>query len=279
MPAPAARHPYGSHGDAPGAVASVQAPASFQGPESLMRRQDASSRIAGFAFLLAGPMLLYVGFMLHVLDPGLEVAAPLCAAGTLVLILGVAVLRRRTVFDARGIHSRGLLRTVHLPWPDSRAGFMVVLAGGGRGGPVALVEVGAAGHRVRLSAPRLSSRRAKDLRLRLEAEVDGIWAWALARGYARETMPVPPARQGADPRAAQAVPPTGSGTARPARRPDTARPRAPNPQGAAELVRARREHRHPGGPMRCCRSAGRTRPGAGTAILLRIIRRGRGATT
>ena len=205
------QEPQGGFGR--GAVSyGVQAttPASFQGPESLTRRQDASSRIAGFAFLLGGPMLLYFGCMLYVLDPELEVAAPLCAAGTLVLILGIAMLRRRTVFDARGIHSRGLLRTVHLPWPDSRAGFMVVVTGGGKGGPVALIEVGAAGHRVRLSAPRLSSSEAKDLRLRLEAEVDGIWAWALDRGYAREAMPVPPARQGADPRLAQAIPPPGA---------------------------------------------------------------------
>ncbi|PHP52722.1 hypothetical protein BW737_007635 [Actinomyces ruminis] len=148
-------------------------------------------------------MLLYLGYMLHVLDPALPVAAPLCVVGALSLFLGIAMLRRRTVFDARGIHSRGLLRTVHLPWPDSRAGFIVVLAAGERGS-VPVVEVGTAGHRTRLSAPRVSSQT------RLEAEVDAIWAWALTRGYARETMPALRARQSADPRAAQAIPSMGA---------------------------------------------------------------------
>ncbi|MBW3069065.1 hypothetical protein GZ998_06015 [Actinomyces sp. 594] len=192
--------PASVHGDLPYSRGNVPTPgtsASAQPRESLVRRPAASRMLAGFVFLFAGLMLLYVGYMLHVLDPALLVAVPLCVVGALGLFLGIAMLRRRTVFDARGIHSRGLLRTVHLSWPDSRAGFIVVLAAGERGS-VPVVEVGTAGRRIRLSAPRMSSQT------RLEAEVDAIWAWALARGYARETMP---ALQGPGPHIAQAAPP------------------------------------------------------------------------
>ncbi|MBE6476178.1 MAG: hypothetical protein E7Z95_11570 [Actinomyces succiniciruminis] len=201
--------PASVHGDLPYSRGSVPTPgtsAPAQPRESLVRRPDASSMIAGVVFLFAGLIVFSIVQVLHAVDPELPVTVPLCAGGALLLFLGIAVLRRRTVFDARGIHSRGLLRTVHLPWPDSRAGFIVAIADGGKGGkrgPVALVEVGAAGHRVRLSAPRLSSQRAKDMRLRLEAEVDAIWSWALARGYARETKPALFSSQGVGPRNVQ----------------------------------------------------------------------------
>lgn len=188
------------HGDLPDSrVGAPGAGASARGPEVLVRRPDASNMIVGCTFLAAVPMLFGVAYILHVRDPELLVTAILCAGGALFLFLGIAVLRRRTVFDGRGIHSRGLMRTVHLPWPDSRAGFIVVVTSSNRRGPVAVVEVGMAGRRVRLSAPRLYSQT------RLDAEVDAIWAWALARGYARESVPALLAPQGADPRAVQAA--------------------------------------------------------------------------
>ena len=43
-----------------------------------------------------------------------------------------------------------------------------------------------------LAAPRLTVRDAEAARCRLEEDLDGIWAWALQRGYAREiTAPAP----------------------------------------------------------------------------------------
>ncbi|RAX23377.1 hypothetical protein DRB06_02645 [Actinomyces sp. Z5] len=175
-----------------------------------MRRPSPFTYVFGGFFALLGAIFLTIGSRLLAFGVSVAPFAVAGVAGAAVLMIGgglVPPLRFRTVFDAAGINSRGVLRTIHLPWPDSRVGFIVAIADvgkGGKRGPVALVEVGAAGHRVRLSAPRLSSQRAEDLRLRLEAEVDAIWAWALARGYARETMP---ALQGADPHLAQAAPP------------------------------------------------------------------------
>ncbi|CED90840.1 hypothetical protein [Actinomyces succiniciruminis] len=164
---------------------------------SLVRRPGAASLVAGVVFLFGGLIVFSIVQTLHAADPESPVTVPLCAGGVILLFLGVAVLRRRTLFDAHGIHSRGLLRTVHLSWPDSRAGFIVVTDAGGKHAPVPVVEVETAGKRTRLSAPRLSSRT------RLEAEVDAIWSWALARGYARETMPALFSPQGVGPRNVQ----------------------------------------------------------------------------
>ena len=117
--------------------------------------------------------------------------------------LAVLALCRRTVFDATGIHSRGMLGTRHFPWPDSRGAFMVSTSFSGRGRSEVSVQVPAqpaprvpgAAASVRmatLAAPRLTVRDAEAARCRLEEDLDGIWAWALQRGYAREiTAPAP----------------------------------------------------------------------------------------
>ncbi|AYD90543.1 hypothetical protein D5R93_12000 [Actinomyces lilanjuaniae] len=111
----------------------------------------------------AGSFLLLIGLIRTV---GL-------AMGLGAVVAGVVPLRQRTVFDATGIHSRGLLRTRHLPWPCSRAAFVVDVSvrrdhaspsrtGVSRRGAVTVlgrVEVSAGGRRTRLAA-RVSRRSA-----------------------------------------------------------------------------------------------------------------------
>ena len=123
------------------------------------------------------------------------------------------MLSRRTVLDARGIHVRGVFGSSDHPWPASRrslhvhATSSVILvdlleAADGIGCLIVIVAVVAAflivkrakivmvtpeGKTVRFTDPT----RVGFLRRRLEAkgtrDLDRIWAWAVARGYTRET--------------------------------------------------------------------------------------------
>ncbi|WP_127842963.1 hypothetical protein [Actinomyces wuliandei] len=98
------------------------------------------------------------------------------AVGLGAVLAGVVPLRQRTVFDAVGIHSRGLLRTRHLPWPGSRAeanGYVHgVVPGAGPGvapGPVvgAVVGTEAGGPGSVRADPSLVSQEPLVLRRRL----------------------------------------------------------------------------------------------------------------
>ena len=133
--------------------------------------------------------------------------------GLLLLAAVPFMLSRRTVLDARGIHVRGVFGSSDHPWPASRrslhvhATSSVILvdlleAADGIGCLIVIVAVVAAflivkrakivmvtpeGKTVRFTDPT----RVGFLRRRLEAkgtrDLDRIWAWAVARGYTRET--------------------------------------------------------------------------------------------
>ena len=163
---------------------------------SLVRGPSPLQRAAGWVLVVMAALtgLLAVGLGASGEAGGLF----MCVLFAVVIgVLAVLALRRRTVFDATGIHSRGMLGTSHFPWPDSRGAFMVSTSLSGRGRSEVSVQVPAepaprvpgAAASVRmatLAAPRLTVRDAEAARCRLEEDLDGIWAWALQRGYARE---------------------------------------------------------------------------------------------
>ena len=212
----------------PGRVGSTGARA-VGAPVSLVRGPTPFQRAAGWVLavmaVLAG--LFAVGLGVSGEAGGLFMCMLFAIAiGTLALLC----LCRRTVFDATGIHSRGMLGTRHFPWPDSRGAFMVSISSSGRGRSEVSVQVPAepaprvpgAATSVRmatLAAPRLTVRDAEAGRCRLEEDLDGIWTWALQRGYAREITaraPVSPAyggygvMPGAAPGGAPAMAPGGA---------------------------------------------------------------------
>lgn len=199
MPAPADRHPYSFRGDVPGADVSAQA------PESLVRKPGVSTCIGGALIALAGVLVAVVGIRMAP-DPDMEIRYVWLAfwlgVALLLLYAGLTLAVRRTVFDASGIHSRGLIRRVDLPWPDTRTAFVVDVHESsrdtGRGASsrrrevTLTVQVMTPEGTVTLAMPRIlsaSADREAVLRARLEADLDEIWGWALARGYAHEWVP------------------------------------------------------------------------------------------
>ena len=163
---------------------------------SLVRGPSPLQRAAGWVLVVMAALtgLLAVGLGASGEAGGLF----MCVLFAVVIgVLAVLALRRRTVFDATGIHSRGMLGTRHFLWPDSRGAFMVSTSFSGRGRSEVSVQVPAepaprvpgAAASVRmatLAAPRLTVRDAEAARCRLEEDLDGIWTWALQCGYARE---------------------------------------------------------------------------------------------
>lgn len=185
----------------PGRVGSVGARV-VGAPASLVRGPTPFQRAAGWVLAV---MAVLAGLFAVVLGVSGEAGGLfMCMLFAIAIgTLAVLALCRRTVFDATGIHSRGMLGTRHFPWPDSRGAFMVSTSFSGRGRSEVSVQVpaqpaprvpGAAAsvHMATLAAPRLTVRDAEAARCRLEEDLDGIWAWALQRGYAREiTAPAP----------------------------------------------------------------------------------------
>ena len=133
--------------------------------------------------------------------------------GLLLLAAVPLMLSRRTVLDARGIHVSGLLGARDHPWPASRRSFRVRVtsagladlaegADGGIGCLVGIVVVMAVlliikrarvvmatpeGRAVRLTGPTRVGVSRRRLQAGGAADLDRIWAWAVARGYTRET--------------------------------------------------------------------------------------------
>ena len=133
--------------------------------------------------------------------------------GLLLLAAVPFMLSRRTVLDARGIHVSGVLGTRDHPWPSSRRSFhvrvtsaglvnLVESAEGGIGCLIGVVMVMAVFLIIKRAKIVMATPEGRAVRLtgltrvgvsrrRLEAggaaDLDRIWAWAVARGYTRET--------------------------------------------------------------------------------------------
>ena len=107
---------------------------------SLVRGPSPLQRAAGWVLVVMAALtgLLAVGLGASGEAGGLF----MCVLFAVVIgVLAVLALRRRTVFDATGIHSRGMLGTSHFPWPDSRGAFMVSTSLSGRGRSEVSVQV------------------------------------------------------------------------------------------------------------------------------------------
>ena len=97
-------------------------------------------------------------------------------------------LRPRVILDARGIHIRNIASSHDLPWPASRGALVVGEVSNGNGWLFTATPE---------YRPSDGSKPVKMLSLRrvragignatavLEADLDDLWAWAVARGYVR----------------------------------------------------------------------------------------------
>ena len=109
------------------------------------------------------------------------------AAAALCLLVGCLTLRPRTVFDRTGIHSRTLLRSYDIAWPDSRDDFGIArdVRSARRirsAGPSVHVTVRSSAGTVELggmTARAITEARAHYL---MEDELDRIWAWVVFWG-------------------------------------------------------------------------------------------------
>ena len=195
----------------PGRVGSTGARA-VGAPVSLVRGPTPFQRAAGWVLavmaVLAG--LFAVGLGVSGEAGGLFMCMLFAIAiGTLALLC----LCRRTVFDATGIHTRVLGFRRDIPWPRSRSDLfvkrpsappllviflglvLIVLAFlAGDAGDAAGVSMSAKAY-VRVPRgravwlPGLTRRGLlrSTMERRGNAELDRIWAWAVARGYTQET--------------------------------------------------------------------------------------------
>lgn len=153
-----------------------------------------ATRSARMAMLVTGGFGLVVlaGAIYNFVDGKFGIGILLILLGLLLLAAVALMITVRTTLDATGIHAGSALGSKDFPWPTSRTGLFVrVKIAGGKAALVAndaqAMLVTPEGRAVQLTGltwmgPSLSSIEAKGM-----AELDRIWGWALARGYARET--------------------------------------------------------------------------------------------
>ena len=154
--------------------------------EPIIRRSSPQERVIAWGLTAVGLLGLAIG--LAIMASGQYRGMLACfAAAALCLLMGYLTLRPRTVFDRSGIHSRTLLRSYNIAWPDSRDDFDVARQPRSalrvrEAGPSVQVTVrGEAGTVVLggMSTRALTEPRARYL---MEEELDRIWAWAVSWG-------------------------------------------------------------------------------------------------
>ena len=136
--------------------------------------------------------------LIHLGDEGTITAFVILLLLGVFLALGVLLLMSvRTVLDATGIHVGAGGRGRDIPWPRSRTGLFVKVSGA----PAALsVAAGRPqirhaeahvvdndGKAIALTGLSWSGFSGEALERKGAAELDRIWAWAVARGYTQET--------------------------------------------------------------------------------------------
>ena len=150
--------------------------------EPIIRRSSPQERVVAWGLTAVGLLGLAIG--LAIMASGQYRGMLACfAAASLCLLMGYLTLRPRTVFDRSGIHSRTLLRSYNIAWPDSRDDFDVARQ------PRSALRLREAGPSVQvivhsevgtvalggMTARALTEPRARYL---MEEELDQIWAWA-----------------------------------------------------------------------------------------------------
>lgn len=136
--------------------------------------------------------------LIHLGDGGTITAFVILLLLGIVVSLAVLLLMSvRTVLDATGIHIGAGGRGHDIPWPRSRTGLFVKVSGA----PAAMSAaagrprirhaeahvVDTDGKAVALTGLTWSGISGEALERKGAAELDRIWAWAVARGYTQET--------------------------------------------------------------------------------------------
>ena len=156
------------------------------GFEPIIRRSSPQERVIAWGLTAVGLLGLAIG--LAIMASGQYSGMLACfAAAALCLLMGYLTLRPRTVFDRTGIHSRTLLRSYDIAWPDSRDDFGIARdARSARrirsAGPSVHVTVRSSAGTVELggmTARAITEARAHYL---MEDELDRIWAWVVFWG-------------------------------------------------------------------------------------------------
>ena len=156
-------------------------------PESVTCRLPLIGRIAVIVLAVAGVIMIGLGIGLAV--SGEMTGFAVCTVMGLILVAILPFgLRPRVILDARGIHVRNIASSHDLPWPASRGALVVGEVSNGNGWLFTATPE---------YRPSDGSKPVKMLSLRrvragignatavLEADLDDLWAWAVACGYVR----------------------------------------------------------------------------------------------
>ena len=155
--------------------------------QPIVRRSSPQEQVIAWGLVVFGFLGLVIG--LAIMRYGLYREVLICAiASTLCFLMGYLTLRPRTVFDRSGIHSRTVLRSYDIAWPDSRSDFVVgryarsIRRHVNSGDPSVYAKVHSNGDVVELGgmitwAP--TEARAHQL---MDIELDQIWNWAASWG-------------------------------------------------------------------------------------------------
>jgi len=153
-----------------------------------------ATRSARMAMLVTGGFGLVVlaGAIYNFVDGKFGIGILLILLGLLLLAAVALMMTVRTTLDATGIHTGSALGSKDFPWPTSRTGLFVrVKIAGGKAALVAndaqAMLVTPEGKPVILAGLTWMGPLPNRLEAKGMAELDRIWAWAVARGYTRET--------------------------------------------------------------------------------------------
>lgn len=135
--------------------------------------------VSSFGLMGKGGMTTVGGLLLLLISIGMA-------------LLAVSMLLGRTVLDGAGVHVRTLFRRADYPWPTNRTSFFIQIQQSGHtsfGNAAAIVLVAPDGRPVVLPGLRWAGGLPIQLEERGFHEVNRIWAWAMAKGYARQDGP------------------------------------------------------------------------------------------
>lgn len=149
----------------------------------------AATEVVAVAAVLAVALLAMGVLAWYVSDPTVFLWA-LLTIGLFAAALGWPLLllrRHQLVFDAEGIHVRGLLRTRHFPWPASRDRIAVLTRPRRYDYVAHAVLLDASGRRSALLGLSGYGPNQVTARGAVDAELDQLWARARAYGWVERT--------------------------------------------------------------------------------------------
>ena len=200
--------PQAAYGQAPveygGAAAPASAPAGSSNPppggapipvtqESVVIRASATGSSRLIMLVTGGFGLVALAGAVHdFVDAKIGSGIILIIVGSLALAMVTLFMTMRTTLDATGIHIGSAIGARDVPWPASRTGLFVrVRLATGKAILIAnnaqAMVVTPEGRAVSLTGLIWMGPLPDTIEAKGVAEIDRIWQWALARGYAHET--------------------------------------------------------------------------------------------